>query len=123
MTKYPLRPDLKMLIYATLPVAVTQPKYNYSVHIFYTMLLMHWVTTQISPTTVFVQNGYLFPGTGVIPPNFLNQISILAYNLCHAIRDCYSCLPSSKQDAHFFFIKLPMGMIISSVKVVKVELE
>ena len=70
MTKYPLWPDLKMLIYATLPVAVTQPKYNYSVQICYTMLLMHWATTQISPTTVIVQNGYLLPHILVSYPLF-----------------------------------------------------
>ena len=38
-------------------------------------------------------------------------------NLYHAIRDCYCCLPISKQDAHFFYQPVPMGMIISSVKV------
>ena len=44
MTRYPLRPHLKMLSYAMLPVAVTQPTYNYSVQICYTILPMHWAT-------------------------------------------------------------------------------
>ena len=60
MTRCQSLPDLKMLIYAVLPVGVTQPKYNYSVQICYTMLLTHWATTQISPMTALVQNGYLF---------------------------------------------------------------
>ena len=46
---------------ADLRDAVTQPKYNYSVQICYTMLLMHWATKQISPTIVIAQNGYLLP--------------------------------------------------------------
>ena len=50
--------------------------------------------------------------TCVIPPNFY-QISILASDLYHAIHDCYCCLPFSKQNAHFSYQPVPMGMIIS----------
>ena len=76
MTRYPLRPHLKVLIYAMLPVAVK--KYNYSVQICYTISPMHLG----SPSQ-----------TGAIHPNF-NQISILATGQYHAICDCYGCLSS-----------------------------
>ena len=82
MTTYLLRPHLKMLIYVVLPVAVTQPAYNYSVQIFYT----------ISPMTSSAKWLPAPSHTGVIPPNF-DQISILAFDVYHAIRDCYCCLP------------------------------
>ena len=90
MTRYPLRPHLKMLIYAMLPVAVTQPTYKYSVQICYTILPMHWAHNKYNDCS----GAKWLPApsqTGVIPPNF-DQISILATGQYHATRDCYCCL-------------------------------
>ena len=41
----------------------------------------------------------------------------MASDLYYAIRDCYCCLSFSKQNAHLLYQPVPMGMIISSVKV------
>ena len=98
MIKHPLRPALKMLIYAMLPVAIKQPKYIYYVQIVYTMLLMHWATKPISPTTVIVQNGYLLPHILVSYPPIFTKFPFTF-------------------SAYFFDQPMPMGMIISSVKV------
>ena len=96
MTRYPMRPDLKMLIYAMLLVGVIQPTYNYSVQICYTILPMHWATQQISPMTVLVQTNYLLPHK-LVPYPLMLKISILASALYQAIRNCYCCLIDIKQ--------------------------
>ena len=52
--------------------------------------------------------------TGVIPPNF-DQISILASDLYHDVRDCYCCLPFPSKLLTFSYQPVSMGMVVSSV--------
>ena len=91
VTRYPLWPDLKILIYAMLLVAVTQPTYNYSVQICYngTNALGH--TTNITNDCACARWLPAPSSTGAILPDF-DRISILASALYHAIHDCYCCL-------------------------------
>ena len=85
---------------------------------------MHNVAKALGHKTNFTNDCYRakwLPAshTGVIPPNFY-QISISFWHLIctrDTIRDCYCCLPFSKQNAHFSYQPVPTGMIISCVKV------